>query len=110
MVGYNGKLIRAYNESIHEEITANADLFGMKVESDFNPYAEQNFNRAGSNKLTTVNPDYDHTLIDQQIKDELVLQKQLLEREVTDRDIKVFSSSLSPSDLREKLSEIDEMQ
>jgi len=113
MSGFNAELIRAFYDSILQEMKSNSAVFGVTVSSGFDPYAQYSSSTTGDKQSETIRSGtgevdrYDPSYIDKCIKEEKRLKKMQLDREVPDREIQVFSANISSESLRERQKEED---
>lgn len=108
--GYPGEQLNKALDSIYEELKENSSKLGVKVQSNFNPYAEAIVSTSG-NSLSSGKADtsqYNPSYIDKMIEEEKKLKKKLMERKVEDREVKVFNSKSGATDIKKVMWEYEE--
>lgn len=108
--GYPGENLNKALDSIYAELKDNSDKLGVKVQSNFNPYAEGIISTAG-NTLSSGKTDtsqYNPSYIDKMMEEERKLKKKLMERKVEDREIKVYNSKSGATDIKKVMWEDEE--
>jgi hypothetical protein len=108
--GYPAERLQAGHDSILAQLKENSTKFGVTIKSGFNPYAEGIISRAGNkicsgkDETSVYNPNY----IDQMIQEEMKFKKQLMERTIQDREIRVFNTQSSTSNIQQIMQEYEE--
>ena len=102
--------MQAAHDSILSELKENSERFGVTVKSGFDPYQEGISSTAGNNlssgktETSIYNPNY----IDQMIQNELKFQKKLMNRQVTDRELRIFNTLSGAKDFQKAMREYEE--
>ena len=110
LVGYPGEKLKEGLETIYTELKDNSEKFGVKVKSNFNPYQESissttgNSISSGSTETSQYNPNY----IDKMMEEERKVKRQMMERKIEDREIKVFNTKTGTSNFKKLMQEYEE--
>ena len=97
-------------DSIYDELKINEEKFGVKVSSNFDPYAENICSRTGS-KMKAEGSDsnvYDPANVDKMIEEEKKFKKKLMERKVEDREVQIFNSMSNTTDFKKILQQYED--
>lgn len=108
--GYPKEKLSTALECITSELKLNAEKFGVKIKSNFNPYAESITSTTGS-KVTagpSAGSQYDPSYVDKMIEEEKKLKKTLMERKIENREVKVFNSKSGNQELKKRMLEDEE--
>lgn len=108
--GYPGEKLNNALDCIYAELKANADKFGVKVQSSFNPYQEGITSTTGS-KLPSAGAEtsqYNPSYLDKMFEEERKLKRKLMGRKVEDREVTVFNTQSGGGDFKAVMQAYDE--